>query len=81
MSPADFYPRQVCWDKRRRDSVFILFPDEVIGVVELKSKAKNRSNRRKRYVALFPVQTNTNNFSAIEISLTDDSSVGDRCGI
>jgi hypothetical protein len=81
VAPTGFHARQAGWNECRGNAVFVLFADQVIGVVELEGEPQHRGDGRQRDIALVPVQADTDDLLAVELSFADHAAVGDGRGV
>ena len=81
MATADFDAGQIGRDQCHGNAEVFRRPDQVIRVIGLEGKPKQRRDRAERDVALMPVETQPEHFASLEIALADDAAVDHRRGI
>ena len=81
MATADFDAGQIGRDQCHGNAEVFRRPDQVIRVIGLEGKPKQRRDRAERDVALMPVETQPKHFASLDIALADDATVDHRCGI
>src|SRR5690606_32960000 len=66
---------KVGWHESNGNAVIVLVAEESVGGTQLDGKAENGSDGRERDVALAPVETDADNFFAIEYAPADHTAV------
>jgi len=81
VAPTDFHARQVRRHKRNGNAEMLDVADETVGIIELECEPKHGRHRRKRDIALVPVEPDANHFAPLPHAAADHAGIGHRGGV